>query len=611
MESAWSLIDVTLPGRGAPRLDGVTVRIPRSATAVLGPSGSGKTSLLNVLVGFEIPAGTVDGPHVSQESAPSRSRLPVFWAPCNAGLWPHLTVEEHLTTVQPVAQDPGPLLKAFDLDSLRHTRPGELSQGERSRLNVARALASEAALLVLDEPLVHVDPACRTRYWDVIRAHCSRFGTGLVFSTHQPEVALREARELICLDRGRVTYAGPAQDLYDAPPSAELAALLGPFNWFTPAEQARWLGQALPDGQTGLRPERLEIAPCSEGPLEVSDQRFCGSITEVDVRDPSDGQTRTLVHRPQRARLQRGDRVLLRLLLLVLLMLGVSGCEGDGPALQVRAENYWSMPPDGPRVPAPRGIGVSPKGEYLVLDNAGRLLVFDDTGTLRRRWWMPEFSVGKPEGVCFLQDGRIAVADTHYHRIVLFSHDGDVVGTFGSRGSGPGEFMYPVSVIQDDQQFLYVCEYGNNNDRVQKFRPDGTHVAQIGSYGTGDGQFQRPSGAAWYDGRLYVVDAFNNRIQVFETDGTLVSILGGTDGSPLDLYYPYDIAVNGRGELFVVEYGAGRVTHLERTGRVLGRYGTAGSGPAQLLTPWGLTVDSRGRVYVCDTGNRRIVELEL
>ena len=164
------------------------------------------------------------------------------------------------------------------------------------------------------------------------------------------------------------------------------------------------------------------------------------------------------------------------------------------PVLQVKRESFWFMPPDGPRVPAPRGMTVSPDGEYLVLDNAGRVLAFDETGTLQRQWWMPETSVGKPEGICVLKDGRIAVADTHYHRVVLFSHEGKVVGMFGKQGSGPGEFEFPVSVIQDDKENLYVCEYGNFNDRAQKFRPDGTFVIQIGSYGTEDGQFQRIAG---------------------------------------------------------------------------------------------------------------------
>jgi len=90
-------------------------------------------------------------------------------------------------------------------------------------------------------------------------------------------------------------------------------------------------------------------------------------------------------------------------------------------------------------VPAPRGMTIS-GDEYLVLDNAGRVLVFNQHGDLQRQWWMPEYSVGKAEGVCVLKDGRIAVADTHYHRIVLFDHEGQVTGMFGQIGSEPGDW---------------------------------------------------------------------------------------------------------------------------------------------------------------------------
>jgi iron(III) transport system ATP-binding protein len=292
---------------------------------------------------------------------------------------------------------------------------------------------------------------------------------------------------------------------------------------------------------------------------------------------------------------------------LTLLYVGCSG--GQQPTLSVKQENYWSMPPDGPRVPAPRGMTVSPEGEYLVLDNAGRVLVFDKDGTFQRHWWMPEYSVGKPEGICVLKDGRIAVADTHYHRVVFFDREGHVTGMFGQYGKGPGEFVYPVRLTQDADQNLYVCEYGQN-DRVQKFRPDGTFVLEFGSFGTDAGQFQRPSGIAWFEGRVYVVDAFNNRVQVFSEDGKLVAILESKDRIS-EVHYPYDIAVTERGELFVVEYAAGRVSKFDRTGKLLGRYGHTGTGAGQFSTPWGMTVDKRGRVYVCDTGNRRIVELDL
>lgn len=594
------------------RLDRVSVEIPRGVTAVLGESGAGKTSLLNVLVEFEsISGGTVT-------FHPPEGILPqLFWSPPTHGLWPHLTVAEHLSSVsrgntetdQKLVEQ---LLNEFDLQHVRSIRPGSLSLGERSRLSVARALASRAAVLVMDEPLAHVDSARLGSYWSAIRRHCEETGASLLFATHSPETVLREASFVIGLDHGRLSYAGPVDELYENPPTQELARLLGPCNWLSAGECRHWLAGSDHRGDRDkcIRPERLEIEPSPDGIAVVTATRFAGASSEVDVVHLHDDSRRTFIHRPVgRTALKAGDHVLLKMLLMLCAIL-FAGCDGGESTLSVKSENYWVIPPNGPRIPSPRGMTVSPAGEYLVLDNAGRLLVYDENGELKRQWWMPDYSVGKPEGVCVLKDGRIAVADTHYHRVVFFDDQGNVTGKFGELGTGPGQFVYPVSVTQDDDENLYICEYGNYNDRAQKFRPDGTYVAQIGSYGTEEGQFQRPSGAAWFDGKLYVVDAFNNRIQVFDGDGKLVAILGSSDKIS-DLYYPYDIAVSQSGELFVVEYGAGRVSKFDRSGKLLGRYGTTGPGRGQFLTPWGLAVDSKGRIYVCDTGNHRVVELRL
>ena len=619
MSSLWSLRNVSLPGRASPRLDCVSVEIPAGVTAILGQSGAGKTSLLNVLVGFERPAtGTVQGPVAAGPAAGAMGslaadRLPFFWSPPSHGLWSHLTAFEHLSTVSPDrdrAKVAGRLLEAFDLTLVGRAKPGSLSLGEQSRLSLARAIASGARILVLDEPLAHVDTARVGKYWTVLRQHCQATSTSLVMATHSPEVVLREATHALCLRHGQVFYAGTVQDLYDHPSSEELAAMLGPGNWVSAGDR-HWIDGLVNSADACcIRPERLSLTSDSNGPAQVEAARFAGAVAEVDLVDARTGDRRTFQHRPAGPRLRAGDRVALKILLLLIAVL-CAGCgSGAGPALNVKEETYWFMPPDGPRIPAPRGMTISRDGEYLVLDNAGRILVFDENGTLTRKWWMPDYAVGKPEGVCVLKDGRIAVADTHYHRVVFFDHEGNVVGMFGKLGTAPGEFIYPVSVVQDDKENLYICEYGNFNDRAQKFRPDGTFVCQIGSYGTEDGQFQRPSGAAWFQGRVYIVDAFNNRVQVFDEDGKLIEILGNSDRIS-ELYYPYDISVSEQGEIYVVEYGAGRVSKFNRSGKLVGRYGRPGRGTAELTTPWGLAVDRRGRVYVCDTGNRRIVELRM
>jgi DNA-binding beta-propeller fold protein YncE len=179
---------------------------------------------------------------------------------------------------------------------------------------------------------------------------------------------------------------------------------------------------------------------------------------------------------------------------------------------------------------------------------------------------------------------------------------------FRSEGSGPGEFVYPVAVCQDGTENLYVAEYGSN-DRVQKFGRDGACLLAFGGFGTEAGNFQRPSGLVWRDGRVYVADAINNRIQVFADDGRFVGVLAPPGRAPAALHFPYDLAPAPDGGFHVVEYGAGRLTKLGPDGALLGRFDTSGTAAGPLRTPWGLAGDAAGRIWIADTGNRRIVEL--
>jgi DNA-binding beta-propeller fold protein YncE len=295
-------------------------------------------------------------------------------------------------------------------------------------------------------------------------------------------------------------------------------------------------------------------------------------------------------------------RVLAALLVAVLI-----GCGGaQEPALHVSAVRHWPLPPAGASIPAPRAVAVGPEGMVHVLDTAGRMLVYDAEGNMARQWTMPESEVGTAEGLCVLPDGRVVVADTHYSRVIVFDRRGRELLRFGGEGTGPGRFIYPVAVAADEEGDLFVAEYGSN-DRVQKFSAEGELLLEFGTFGAGAEQFQRPSGLAWHDGRLYVADAMNGRVQVFTADGRSLGVLGGEEAPSFRL--PYDIAVGPQGDLYVVEYGAGRVSRVTAAGRLVGRWGAVGHAEGRMHTPWGLDVTPDGRVLVADTGNRRIVEL--
>lgn len=609
----WRLQDVTLPGRAGPRLERMTLEIPGGVCAVAGPSGAGKTSLLNLLVEFERPgAGRIERllPGAALAAPGEVRRLPVYWCPPDGGLWPHLSVREHLETVSPRGSDSPwslELLAAFELEHLAAVRPDSLSAGEQSRLSVARALASGARVLVMDEPLAHVNRSLARSCWQAVRAMCAERGTSLIFSSHDAETILREAEQVICLDRGRAVWCGRTLDLYERPPSRELAEFLGPVNWFESAEAAEWLGVTA-SAACGVRPERLDVTPSADGRLVVERELAAGPVSEVELREESSGHQRRFVRATGGKRLSRGMRVALSAVLSSLLAVWVAGCgsSAEGKTLPLTGTRVWSLPVEGDRLPAPRAVTFNPQGELFVLDDVGRVVVYGADGQFSRSWWMPEYSIGRPEGIIVLRDGRLAIADTHYHRVVFFSQTGELLGTFGERGEGPGQFIYPCDVAEDDQGHLYVAEYGGH-DRVQKFTKDLQFVLEFGSAGTAPGQLQRTGGIAWHEGVVYVCDIINNRVQSFRDDGTFVGILALSDGR--DVEYPYDLAVAGDGRIAIIEYKAGRVAQATQTGELQGRYGRTGRGTGEFWTPWGLTQAADGRIIVADTGNRRIVEL--
>lgn len=596
----WTLNGVSV-GR---RLIDVSLTIEAGVTAVLGHSGAGKTSLLNLLVGFE----KSDAGILSIEINRGEHRIPLFWVPADGGLWPHLTVAEHIAAAAGAEADRW--LEEFDLTDRRGSRPDTLSAGEQARLAVARALAADAAVLVMDEPLVHVDPGRVGKYWQSIRRHLAESGTSLVFATHSPRAVLAEAERVICLREGRVQYNGEVEKLYWQATTPELAGCLGEGNWLDPDAARLWLRREEPSARC-FRPEQISVQADEQSPIVVESSRFQGAVAEVEVRHEPTGAVRTFYHRPATNHLARGTRIILKALLCLMLCLHIAGCGGSsgGPAISVKEVHSWAVPPEEALQPAPRSLTVGNEGEVVALDTGGRVLVYAPDGSIRRQWRMPDNKNGNPEGVCVLRDGRVVVGDTHYHRVVIFDGNGQVVKMFGKEGQGPGEFIYPVAVTKDAQENLYVAEYGSH-DRVQKFTSDGRFLLDFGSFGTDPGQFQRPSGLVWRDGKIYAADAFNNRIQVFTDDGKFLEILKASD-QPVSLNLPYDLKLGPDDSLYAIEYGAGRVTRLDLNGRLLGRYGTTGSGLGQFATPWGIAVDAQRKIYVADTGNRRVVELEV
>lgn len=208
-----------------------------SVTVIVGTSGSGKTTLLRMINRLVEPTSgmiRIDGED-NGAIPPFELRRRIGYAIQGHGLFPHRTVADNIATVPKLlgwAQDRidarvDELLKLFQLDPAAFGQrfPHELSGGQSQRVGVARALAAEPKLLLMDEPFGALDPIIRAKAQDDLLAIQRHFGTTIVLVTHDMEEAFALADQIAVMDGGRlVQYATPAEML--AHPATEFVSSL-------------------------------------------------------------------------------------------------------------------------------------------------------------------------------------------------------------------------------------------------------------------------------------------------------------------------------------------------------------------------------------------------
>ncbi len=215
---------------GATALDGVSFSVEEGRVLVLlGTSGSGKTTALKTINGLVRPDSgrvTVLGQDVTRGDVIALRRR-IGYVIQEAGLLPHLTVEENVALVPRLLGWPGPRqrertrellsLVRLDPDRFAPLRPAQLSGGERQRVGLARALAADPPLLLMDEPFGALDPLTRRRIQEEFRDLQARLHKTVVLVTHDVPEALRLGDEVAVMDRGRLLQRGTPREIRDQP----------------------------------------------------------------------------------------------------------------------------------------------------------------------------------------------------------------------------------------------------------------------------------------------------------------------------------------------------------------------------------------------------------
>ncbi|HEY7045311.1 MAG TPA: TOBE-like domain-containing protein, partial [Nocardioidaceae bacterium] len=218
-------------------VDDVCVSIPTGQlTALLGPSGGGKSTLLRIIAGLDRPdSGRIEIAGVDATNLPPQKRNVGFVFQHYAA-FKHLTVRRNVAFGLEIRHRPkaeirarvDELLALVQLEQFADRLPAQLSGGQRQRMALARALAVEPSVLLLDEPFGALDAQVRRQLRDWLRRLHDEVPVTTVLVTHDQEEALEVADEIAVINQGRVEQVGTPDELYDRPVNDFVMRFLGP-----------------------------------------------------------------------------------------------------------------------------------------------------------------------------------------------------------------------------------------------------------------------------------------------------------------------------------------------------------------------------------------------
>ena len=323
-------------------LDNINLDIPEGElVALLGPSGCGKTTLLRIIAGLEqADQGEVflKGDNVTAQPVKNRQIGFVFQ---HYALFRHMTVFDNIAfglRVKPRKQRPSEtvikqkvhsLLQLVQLDWLHDRFPDQLSGGQRQRIALARALAVEPSVLLLDEPFGALDASVRKdlRLW--LRHLHHELNVTSIFVTHDQEEAMEVASQIVVLNHGKIEQKGTPTEIYDKPHSDFVSRFIGQTNVFKIEDhEHNWLKNTgiIVDEPQGIvahvRPHNISVEKTSDpanAPVYLRDWQHLGGVIRLELQrddhtiSPSTIYAEMPNEQFKELALNKGDRVAMRI----------------------------------------------------------------------------------------------------------------------------------------------------------------------------------------------------------------------------------------------------------------------------------------------------------
>ncbi|HET6517815.1 MAG TPA: HYR domain-containing protein [Nitrosopumilaceae archaeon] len=254
----------------------------------------------------------------------------------------------------------------------------------------------------------------------------------------------------------------------------------------------------------------------------------------------------------------------------------------------------------------PQNIAIDSDGNVYVTDLGNRRVQqFDNNGVFLKSWGSSGSGAGQFNSISGIavDENSVYVVDNQLNKIQKFDLNGTFVTQWGTQGTSPGQFMYPNGITIGTNSTILVVDSGNN--RIQQFTSDGEFMMTFGSSGSALDQFISPMGITTdADGNIYVSDPSSNRIKKFNSTGNFIEAFGpNSAGIPLR---PHGMQIDPKGNLYVADGDNNRILRLDPTGMTLTSFGTMGTNPGQFKIAKDVALDKSGYLFVVDSNGHRI-----